>query len=106
MQVSSAFGSLREVLVDDKLSIATRRQLYNACVLSVLLYGSECWTSLCSDLRHLEAFHHQYLRIILKISTEEQKCTRLTSAQLLSRFGDEKSLAEKFDFVSLRGWVM
>ena len=106
MQASSAFGSLREVLVDDKLSIATRRQLYNACVLSVLLYGSECWTSLCSDLRHLEAFRHQCLRIILKISTEEQKCTRLTSAQLLSRFGDEKSLAEKFDLVSLRGWVM
>ena len=50
---------------------------------------------LCSDLRHLDAFHHQCLRIILKILTEEQKCTRLTSAQLRSRFGDEKSVAEK-----------
>ena len=56
VQASSAFGSLSEVLVDDKLSIATRRQLYNSCVLSVLLYRSECWTPLCSDLRHLDAF--------------------------------------------------
>ena len=59
-QASSAFGSLREVLVDDKLSIATRRQLYNACVLFVLLYGFECWTPLCSDLRHLDEFHNVY----------------------------------------------
>ena len=36
-QASSAFGSLRGVLVDDRLSLAARRQLYNACVLSVLL---------------------------------------------------------------------
>ena len=43
----------------------------------------------------MDAFHHQCLRIILKISTEEQKCIRLTSAQLRSRFGDEKSVAEK-----------
>ena len=41
-QASSAFDSLRGVLVDDSLSFATRRQLYNACVLSVLLYRSEC----------------------------------------------------------------
>ena len=41
-QASSAFDFLRGVLVDDSLSFATRRQLYNACVLSVLLYRSEC----------------------------------------------------------------
>ena len=51
-QASSAFDYLREVLVDDKSSLVTRRQLYNACVPSVLLYRSERWTTLCSDLRH------------------------------------------------------
>ena len=104
-QASSAFGSLREVLVDDKLSVATRRQSYNACVLSVLLYGSECWTPLSSDFRHLDAFRHQCLRTILKISTEEQKCTRLTSAQLRSRFGDEKSVAENVQELPHSGWT-
>ena len=94
-QASSAFDYLREVLVDDKSSLATRRQLYNACVPSVLLYRSECWTTLCSDLRYLGTFHHQCLGAIPKISTKEQKCICLTSAQLWSRFGDEKRVAEK-----------
>ena len=94
-QASSAFDYLREVLVDDKSSLATRRQLYNACVPSILLDRSECWTTLCSNLRHLGAFHHQRLGAILKISAKEQKCICLTLAQLRSRFGDEKRVAEK-----------
>ena len=31
-QASSAFGSLCDVVVDDSLSLATRRRLYNACI--------------------------------------------------------------------------
>ena len=40
-------------------------------------------------------FHHQRLGAVLKISTKEQKCICLTSAQLRSRFGNEKRVAEK-----------
>ena len=94
-QASYAFDYLREVLVDDKSALATRRQLYSACVPSVLLYISECWTTLCSDLRHLGAFRHQPLGTILKISTRLQKCICLTSTLLRSRFRDEKRVAEK-----------
>ena len=63
-----------------------------------------CWTPLCSDLRHLDVFHHQCLRTILNVSAEERKCTRLMSAQLRSRFGDEKSMAEKVRSRRL-GWL-
>ena len=42
--VSSAFGSIRSVLVDGELSPPVRRRLYTACVLTVLLFGAECWT--------------------------------------------------------------
>ena len=73
-QASPAFDYLHEVLVEDKSSLATRRQLYSAWVNSVLLYRYECWMTLCSDLRRLGAFHHQRLGAILKISTQEQKC--------------------------------
>ena len=45
-QASYAFDYLREVLVYDKSALATRRQLCNACVPSVLLYRSECWATL------------------------------------------------------------
>ena len=41
---SKAFGALRQaVFKDAKLSITTKRLVYQACVLSVLLYGGECW---------------------------------------------------------------
>ena len=44
-QASKAFGALRKsVFLDKNLSLCTKRKVYNACVLSVLLYGAECWT--------------------------------------------------------------
>ena len=45
--VSRAFGALnRAVFRDRNLSVNTKRLVYQACVMSVLLYGSECWTPL------------------------------------------------------------
>ena len=49
---SKAFGALRQSVFDDcHLSIKTKRCVYQACVLSTLLYGSECWTPLRRHLR-------------------------------------------------------
>ena len=40
---SSAFGVLRKsVLLDKDVNLVTKRIVYQACVLSVLLFGSEC----------------------------------------------------------------
>ena len=44
---SRAFGALRQPIFEDPdLSITTKKYIYRACVLSVLLYGSECWVPL------------------------------------------------------------
>jgi len=42
-------------------------RLYNALVISILLYGSETWTLLKADERRLEAFHMNCQRRILGI---------------------------------------
>ena len=40
-QASKAFGALRKsVFLDKNLSLNTKRKVYQACVLTVLLYGS------------------------------------------------------------------
>ena len=53
-QASEAFGALRKpVLSDNDLNKVTKRKVYQACMLSVLLYGSECWTPLKKDLKKL-----------------------------------------------------
>lgn len=59
-QVSKAFGALRKaVFLDKNLKLTTKRKLYNACVLSVLLYGAECWVPLRKHEKRLNTFHHR-----------------------------------------------
>ena len=55
---SKAFGTLRQaVFKDAKLSITTKRLVYQACVLSVLLYGGECWIPVEKHQKRLKTFH-------------------------------------------------
>ena len=92
---SSAFGSLRSVLLDDHLSLATRRWLYSACVLMVLLCGAECWAPLGTGLRRLDAFHHQCLYDTLVLSRKRRKSERITHAQLRLMLGDTISISDR-----------
>lgn len=46
-QASRAYGALREpVFMDKDLQVTIKQKIYQACVLSVLWHGSECWTPL------------------------------------------------------------
>ena len=89
---SFAFGSLQSVLLDDQLSLATRRRLYSACVLTVLLYGAQCWAPPWTDLQVMNAFHHQCLCDMLVLSWERWKSDRVTSARLRSMWSDTVSI--------------
>ena len=40
------------------LRVETKHKVYQACALSILLYGAECWTPLRKDLKRLDSFHH------------------------------------------------
>lgn len=51
---SKAFGALRyAVFKDAHLSVYTKRKVYQACVLPVLMYGGECWTPLRKHLKRM-----------------------------------------------------
>ena len=52
---SNIFGRLANIWKRTELSLQTKIRLYNALVISVLLYGSETWTLLKADERRLEA---------------------------------------------------
>ena len=45
----------------------TKLRLYQSNVLSVLLYGSECWRMTQQDTNRLSSFHNTCLRKILKV---------------------------------------
>ena len=93
---SRAFGALRHAVFKDyNLSIATKRAVYRACVLSVLLYGSECWVPLKRDVKKLNSFHHRCIRVILGITNQKQWTEYISSAMVREWWGDVDSIGVK-----------
>ena len=85
---SRAFEALCCVFDDSHLSLKTKRMVYQACVVSVLLYRAECWPILKADEARLDAFHHRCLRTILHVSRRDQQLHHLTNARLRECWGD------------------
>jgi len=82
---SNIFGRLANIWKRTGLSLQTKIRLYNALVISVLLYGSETWTLLKADERRLEAFHMNCQRRILGIRWFHF----VTNASVTSQTGEE-----------------
>ena len=61
------FRSLNNVWKSSQYSKQTKLKLYQSCVLSTLLYGSECWRMTENDPTKLSVFHTKSLRRILHI---------------------------------------
>jgi len=55
--VASSISSLPRIWRQERLSIHAKFQVYMTSIASVLLYGSESWILLASDIRRLEALH-------------------------------------------------
>ena len=66
-------------------STKTKLKLYQSCVVSTLLYGSECWRMTEADLSKLRSFHTTCLRRILQIFWPE----KISNEDLLTRCGKE-----------------
>ena len=93
---SKTFGALRQaVFRDHNLSITTKRLIYRACVLSVLLYGAECWTPLQGHMKRLNTFHHQCIHSVLGITNKQQWKEHISSEMIRKRWGDEETMTIK-----------
>ena len=68
---------------NSKLEVKTKIAVYRSCVLSVLMYGSECWTTYATQERTLNSFHLRNLRRILGIKWYH----RVTNNEVLNRAG-------------------
>ena len=78
-QASRAFGAfLKAIFLDKNLTLHTKRMMYNASVLSVLLHGSECCIPLRKYIQKLNTFHHRCTRTIVDI-TNRQQCSGLNT---------------------------
>ena len=67
------FATLKKQLWNNRyISRETKCKVYKAVVLSSLLYGSESWAILDSQVKRLEVFHRKCLRQILGITLRDR----------------------------------
>ena len=93
---SRACGALQGTIFSNPdLDLHVKRCVFNACVLSLLLYGSECWTPLQHDLQRLSVFHLRCIRSILGVSRRDCWNNHTTNAQLLEMWGDSDTICVK-----------
>ena len=83
-KASAAMARLtNRVWENTMLTIKTKTQVYQACVLSTLLYGSESWTLYTRQERRLNTYHLCCLRRILGISWQDH----VPNTEVLARAG-------------------
>ena len=83
-RASAAFGQLKDrVYLNSNLRLNTKMKVYEAIVLSILLYSSETWTPYSSQVKVLNKFHLQCLRKMLRITWRD----KITNNEVLSRCG-------------------
>lgn len=70
-KASKAFGNLeKRVWADRALTFKTKIKVYEICVLPVLLYASETWTTYRCHIKALERFHQTCLRRIFNVTKQ------------------------------------
>lgn len=77
----AVYGGLNKVWNADTISARTKVRIFKACVLSVLLYGSETWRMVQSEFKKLQVFVNRCLRRILRIFWP----ARVSNEELYSR---------------------
>jgi hypothetical protein len=93
-KASATFGRLKVHLFRRQdIAPNVKMKIYNAAILSILLYGSESWSLTQSEIRQLETFQMYCLRTILGVSIREripnahirQQCQNQPSVESLIR---------------------
>uniref|UniRef100_H3ASM9 Reverse transcriptase domain-containing protein n=1 Tax=Latimeria chalumnae TaxID=7897 RepID=H3ASM9_LATCH len=83
-KASVTFGRLTSRVWNNKLlTLNTKVSVYQACVLSTLLYGCESWVTYSKQERRLNSFHLRCLRKILGVTWDQ----RITNNEILERTG-------------------
>jgi hypothetical protein len=83
-----AFGALSKcIFKSPDISLPAKREAYVALVLSILLYGCECWCLTEELWAKLRAFHHSCARRMCRISMWHTWKCRISSASVLQVLG-------------------
>lgn len=83
-----AFGALRKCLFSSStITRAAKTAVYEALILSILLYGCESWCLTEELLQRLRVFHAQCLRAMSRVTRKHTWEHRISSMQLMQELG-------------------
>ena len=89
-RINAAAGAMRDLkstLCCKNIEIKLRGKLYVSLVLSILLYGSECWSPTKESFNQVIKFHNTCVRSMCGLNTWGTWHQRITSAELNERLG-------------------
>ncbi len=86
-QANGAFASLKILFKNKNISLEAKRAAYVTCVLSILLYGCECWANTAEIRRKLTSFHNRCARTMVGINMWHVKI-RESKLKLFWKNGD------------------
>ena len=67
IKATQAFAMLKTIWKSTSIKLNTKLKIFRSNILSVLLYGAECWKTTTTIEQKLEVFQNKCLRRILKI---------------------------------------
>ena len=95
----NAFGALREKIFSSTMvTMKVKKFCYVALILSILLYGSECWTLTEKLYNRLRNFHHRCLRNMCRVTRLHTRKHSISNADIMERTG----ISSIDSYVSLR----
>ena len=87
-KANNAFGALRRCLFSSlQVTYAVKRLVYCCMILSILLYGSECWCLTEKLFRQLRNFHARCVRAMCRVNRRHTREHHISTADLLDRLG-------------------
>ena len=87
-KAGNAFGALRKCLFSNpSISLDAKRIIYEGLILSILLYGSECWCLTEKLFNLLRVFHARCVRAMCRVNRWHTRKYRIRTLDLLKRTG-------------------
>ena len=83
---SKAFGALQsDIFANKHVSKKVKGKVFNTLVLTILLYGSECWTMTARIMRQLCTFYHRCIRKMSRITMHHTIKHHIKTTDLLQQ---------------------
>jgi len=83
-----AFTKLqKDIFVTRRVALESKKIAYESLVLSLLLYGSECWVVSAENTRLLQRFHRKCIRIMCRVTRHHTRKHHISTEELEAKLG-------------------